>query len=62
MGGPSGIPFSQVCAWMDERSVLSRDERDRVIHLVQRMDSYYLKWVHDQMKAETEGVRTKRAR
>ena len=56
MGGPSGIPFAAICTWMDERSVLSRDERDRVIRLVQRMDAYYMNWISERMKSEGDSA------
>lgn len=56
MGGPSGIPFSEVVAWMDERHMVGRDERDMLIALVQRLDGHYLAWVSKKLK-ETRHAR-----
>lgn len=55
MGGPSGIPFSEICRWMDEYGVTGRDERDMLIALVQRMDAHYLTWVSEKLERESEG-------
>ena len=54
MGGPSGIPFSEICRWMDERDLRPQRNRDFCISLVQRMDSTYLTYVGEKMKRETD--------
>jgi hypothetical protein len=54
MGGAAGIPFSEICAWMDERGVVGCVERNIAIELVQRMDNYYLKRLAERAKAESD--------
>ena len=50
MGGVSGIKFSEMCAWMDEYEIRGRDERDRFLALVGRMDGVYCNRVSEDMK------------
>jgi hypothetical protein len=50
MGGAAGIPFSEICGWLDEHSVVVREERNIAIALVQRIDAYYLSRMAERAK------------
>ena len=51
MGGPSGITFTEMRAFMDEYGVRARDERDRFIALVSRIDARYRQRVSEEAEA-----------
>lgn len=54
MGGPSGIALSQIIAYMDEYGVRGRDDRDRFIELIQRMDGTFRNRVDEEMRDKTK--------
>jgi hypothetical protein len=58
MGGPSGLTLVELRAFMDEYDVAGRDDRDRFIHLVQRMDAKYREHVNEEMQRSSEGVKS----
>lgn len=57
MGGLSGITLTEIRAYMDEYSIVGRDDRDVFIELIQRMDAGFRRRVDEDSKKVMEEAR-----
>lgn len=47
MGGPAGIPFSEIVAYVNFHQIVNVEERDNYVMFVLALDNTYLEHIHN---------------
>lgn len=48
----SGIPYSDIVAWMDEEGYETEEERDAFVSIIDELDGTYIQFLHDKSKED----------
>lgn len=49
-GGPSEIPYTPKILWLNENGVFDEDDRNDILHVIQKLDTAYLEHVSKKLE------------